>query len=254
MLRFENVSVSAGNEVILENINVSFKKGCLTSIIGSNGCGKTTLLQTLNGTGRVNGGKIYIENRDYLSIKPKERAKLLSFLPQVRSIIPSISTRTLVSHGRFPYIGFSRISSEDDKRIVKMSMEKAMISEYADQGVDTLSGGVRQRAFIAMQLAQDCDFLVADEPTTYLDIMSSGKILRLYRQLRDEGKTVILVLHDIAAALEISDEIVVMNDRKIVACGAPESDEISRALMDVFGVRRKRFSDEEGEYYILIQH
>ena len=253
MLEFRNVSLSVSGEEIIKNANVTFKTGKLTAIIGPNGCGKTPLIQALNGGSKVTGGEILLEGRDYLAQKPKERACNLSFLPQVHNVIPSISVKTLVSHGRFPYLGFSRSMGSEDRKIVKEAMEKAEVADLSGKGVDTLSGGIRQRAFIAMQLAQNCGYLVADEPTTYLDIPSQKKILEIYSSLRDEGKGVILVLHDIAKALEIADEIVVMKDRQIIKTGSPEEITSSGVINEVFGVSVKRLTDEsDGNEYMVV--
>jgi len=252
MLEFKNVSVVKNGTTLLKDINLNIETGKLTVFIGPNACGKTSLLQTLNGSSKVSKGSIILDGEDYLSLAPKERAKKLSFLPQVHSVIPSISVRTLVSHGRFPYLGFSRRSGDEDKRIVSEAMEKTGVSEFSGAGVDTLSGGVRQRAFIAMQLAQQSDLIVADEPTTYLDIPSKRKVVEIYTGLRDEGKTVILVLQELTTALEIADRIVVMKDRKIVKTGSPSEIINSEIPRDIFGVRVRKFSDEEGEYLVTV--
>jgi len=252
MLEFKNVSVVKNGTTLLKDINLNIETGKLTVFIGPNACGKTSLLQTLNGSSKVSKGSIILDGEDYLSLAPKERAKKLSFLPQVHSVIPSISVRTLVSHGRFPYLGFSRRSGDEDKRIVSEAMEKTGVSEFSGAGVDTLSGGVRQRAFIAMQLAQQSDLIVADEPTTYLDIPSKRKVVEIYTGLRDEGKTVILVLHELTTALEIADRIVVMKDRKIVKTGSPSEIINSEIPRDIFGVKVRKFSDEEGEYLVTV--
>jgi iron complex transport system ATP-binding protein len=253
MLEYRNVSLSVSGEEIIKKANVTFKNGKLTAIIGPNGCGKTTLVQALNGVSKVTGGEILLEGQDYLALKPKERARNLSFLPQVHNVIPSISVKTLVSHGRFPYLGFSRSMGSEDRKIVNEAMGKAEVADLSGKGVDTLSGGIRQRAFIAMQLAQNCGFLVADEPTTYLDIPSQRKILDIYSALRDEGKGAILVLHDIAKALEIADEVIVMKDRQIIKTGSPEEIINSGVINEVFGVSVKRLKDEnDGKDYLVV--
>nr|MBP8969038.1 ABC transporter ATP-binding protein [Lachnospiraceae bacterium] len=140
MLEFKNVSVVKNGTTLLKDINLNIETGKLTVFIGPNACGKTSLLQTLNGSSKVSKGSIILDGEDYLSLAPKERAKKLSFLPQVHSVIPSISVRTLVSHGRFPYLGFSIRSGDEDKRIVSEAMEKTGVSEFSGAGVDTLSG------------------------------------------------------------------------------------------------------------------
>lgn len=251
MLKYENVSLSCDRTLILDNVSVEFPSKSITTVIGPNGSGKTTLLQALNGSTTVNSGKIYIDGQDYMSLAPRNRAQMLSFLPQVRSMLPNIPVKTLVEHGRFPYLGFSRKMSARDREIIDKALELAEIKEYSSQSVDTLSGGVRQRAFLAMQLAQDCDYLVADEPTTYLDLPSQKKILSIYSELRNSGKTVILVLHDLSQALQVSDHIVLVDNQKIVAQGKPSDLIKSGIIEEVFHIKLKQFEDEDGKYIVV---
>lgn len=250
MLRFENITLSCDRTLIIENVSVEFPDKAITTVIGPNGSGKTTLLQALNGSSTVNSGKIYLNDADYLAMPPRKRAQLLSFLPQVRSTLPTIPVKTLVEHGRFPYLGFSRKMGSEDRKIVANALEQAELTDYATQSVDTLSGGVRQRAFLAMQLAQNCDYLIADEPTTYLDLPSQKKILSIYSKLRDAGKTVILVLHDLTQALQISDYIVLVDNQKIIASGKPEELINSGIIEQVFGIKLKQFEDADGKYIV----
>lgn len=248
MLEFQNVSVSYGHTPILRDISVSFPAGEISTIVGPNGCGKTTLLQCLNGVSQVTAGSIFLSGEDYLALPIKERARRLSFLPQVRTIIPALPVRTLVEHGRFPHLGFSRRKSFEDVRLVEQAMKFTGTYEYQDLYVDTLSGGVRQRVFLAMVLAQNCEFIVLDEPTTFLDIESQREFLNLLSVLKTQGKTIILVLHDLAQAVRISDHLIVMSDRNIAAAGTPVECLQQHVIEDVFHTRWKRFSDEEGDY------
>lgn len=186
MLEFHNVSVAVQHTSLLSNISVSFPKGQITTVVGPNGCGKTTLLQVLNGSSKVTSGEIYLDDIDYLSLSLQERATKLAFLPQVRTIIPALPVKTLVEHGRFPYLGFLRRKSALDTQMVEQAMEFTHIEQFAEQYVDTLSGGIRQRAFLAMVLAQDCDYIVLDEPTTYLDLPGQREFLKLLSTLRNQ--------------------------------------------------------------------
>lgn len=251
MLEFQNISVSCQGTPILEHLSVSFPKGKITTVLGPNGCGKTTLLQCLNGSSKVTGGQIFLDGIDFQKMSSHERAQKLSFLPQVRTIIPALPVKTLVEHGRFPYLGFTRKKSAKDIEIVQNAMAFTHVSEYADQYVDTLSGGIRQRVFLAMILAQDCDYIILDEPTTYLDLKGQKEFLELFAKLREMGKTVILVLHDLNQAIRISDKLVIMKDRKIAAAGTPEECLQQHVLEYVFETGYKKFSDEDGDYYFF---
>lgn len=251
MLEYRNVSVSCQRTPILEDISLSFPGGKITTIIGPNGCGKTTLLQCLNGVSRVTSGNIFLNDEDFLKFSPKERAKKLSFLPQVRTVIPTLPVRTLVEHGRFPYLGFTRKKSKEDIDLVAKAMDFTQVSPYADQYADTLSGGTRQRVFFAMTLAQNCDIIVLDEPTTYLDMPAQRDFMHLLGELRRQQKTIILTLHDLNHALQISDHLVVMKDRKIAACATPAECLRQHLIEEVFHMSWKRFEDEDGTYYFF---
>lgn len=237
MLEFKNVCVSVSKTPILKDISVIFEEGKITSIVGPNGSGKTTLLQTLNGISTVTAGKIMIDGESYLDFSVRERAKRLSFMPQFRESAPSISVKGLVEHGRFPYMGFSRMMNADDRAAVEHALEYVQLLEYRDCMVNELSGGLQQRVYLAMQLAQNSPYMVLDEPMNYLDFPSQRQMYRLITSLKDEGKTIILVLHDLNRALQISDNVVVMKDRRIRGCKSPKECIESGLIEEVFECR-----------------
>ena len=175
-------------------------------------------MQTLNGISTVVSGDIILDNELYLKLPARERAQRLSFMPQFRESAPCIS----VEHGRFPYMGFARKMNKEDEEAIEQAMEFTGISQYGNCMVSELSGGLQQRAYLAMQLAQQSPYMVMDEPMNYLDFPGQREMLGLIRKLRDTGYTVILVLHDLNQALQTADRLIVMKDRGIVDIGTPQ--------------------------------
>ena len=249
MLKFEHACIGYGKETILTDINTEFQKGEITVVLGPNGCGKSTLLQSLVGASTLQKGHILLEDREYSALSSNDRAKRLAFLPQTRTHIPALPVHTLVEHGRFPYLGFGRKKSAEDTVIVREAMEAASVLPFKDDYVDTLSGGVRQRVFFALTLAQDTDIVVLDEPTTYLDPASQKEFFALLQTLKAKGKTIILILHDTAAALQHADRLLLMKDRKIAASCTPEECLKQRYLTSLYNMNIKVFSEDGRNYY-----
>jgi iron complex transport system ATP-binding protein len=251
MLEFQDVSIAYRNEMIIQNLSLTIPTGRITSIVGANGCGKTTLVSSLVASSDLKAGKILLDGTDISKISSKERACMIAYLPQIRHIIPALPVRTLVEHGRFPHLGFARKKTQHDIDIVNQAMAFTEITQYADQYADTLSGGIRQRVFFAMLLAQDCNTIVLDEPTTYLDIKGQRQFYDMLLKLREQGKTIVIVLHDISKALEISDKIVVMEKSKITFDGTVNECIESRTLEHTFDATLKILKDGDETYYIF---
>ena len=252
MLEFKNVSVSIGKKNILDDISVSFEKGKITTIVGPNGCGKTTLLQTLIGIGDVVSGEILLEGDSFLKMPLRERAKKISFLPQIRERIPNMSVKGFIEHGRFPYSGFSRKLSGEDVNAVNKAMETTGVTQYKDMLITELSGGVRQRVYLAMQLAQECPYIILDEPMTFLDFAGQREMLGIIKSLNNNGQAVIMVLHDQNQALQISDKIVIMQERKIIMSGCSNDCLQSNVIEKVFGCRLESIEIDGRINYVVV--
>lgn len=248
MLELKNVSAGYGDQKVLDNVSVSFEKGRLTAIIGKNGCGKSTLLKTALGLLPAGSGEVLVDGENIVKLKRNDIAKKVSYLSQGRNV-PDMTVGQLVLHGRFPYLDYPRRYTMKDKEIAGNAMEKMGISHLADKPIYTLSGGMRQSAYIAMALAQDTDFIFLDEPTTYLDITNQIELMRNLRILAENGKGIITVLHDLPMAFNFSDEIVVMSDGRVVQSNTPSAIASCDAVYNLFGVKIK---ESDGNFNIDI--
>lgn len=230
---------------VLHNISVCFERGKLTCIIGPNGCGKSTLLKTILGIIPHVEGEISIDCEALFSLKRKEIAKRIAYLAQGKSV-PDMTVEQMVLHGRFPHLSYPRRYSGKDRNIAYEAMKRVGISSLAKQTVSSLSGGMRQNAYIAMALAQDTDYIILDEPTTYLDISNQVELMKILRELADGGKGIVAVMHDLPIAFAFADNVVVMKGGNIVSEGAPQGIAGSGIIKDIFGIQ---LHYENDEYY-----
>ena len=241
-------SIGSSPKPALNNISVDFPQGKLTVILGPNGSGKTTLLKTALGLLPKTSGQILINNIYIEDISLKDRAKHISYLSQTRNV-PSITAEKMVLHGRFPYLSWPRHYSKKDWQIVENAMTKTGSLHLRHRLITELSGGERQNVYLAMALAQDTDIIFMDEPTTYLDPEHQLAVMNCARTLCQEGKTVIMVLHDLSLALRHSQNIVVMNNGTVEAQGTPEEIYNSGILEKVFHVKISRIK-ADGQHYV----
>lgn len=236
-LETRNLSFSYNGTPILRDLNLTFEKNRLIAVLGPNGSGKTTLLRLLDGLLLPDSGSVLFgDGANLASLSRKTLARRIAFLPQNRPI-PDIPVEMLVSHGRFPHLGFSRKLTATDQRIVETAMAQTGVTEYARRALPSLSGGERQRVYLAMLLAQDTEILLLDEPTTYLDARHKFEMLALLRKLADSGKTVITVLHDLPLALSAADHVLLLENGGCAAAGTPKDLCAAGALDRVFGIR-----------------
>ncbi len=240
MIELKNLSVSFGEKRALSNLSLTIKKGELLSIIGPNGCGKTTLLKAAAKLIPVSSGELFLFGKPYPDYSPKEFAKKVAVLPQIRTA-PNMSVGAFVSHGRFPYLGFSRRMTDEDKNFVEHAMKITGVYEMRHQNLLSLSGGERQKVYLAMTVAQDAEIVFLDEPTTFLDINHRLEILNLLRSLSDIGKTIVFVHHELSEALSFSECVVLMESGQIRSEGSPDELFSSGEIERVFHVNCHRF-------------
>jgi iron complex transport system ATP-binding protein len=221
VLSAENIHVRLGAKQVLAGVGATFQAGTVTAILGPNGAGKSTFLSCLAGLRRPAQGHVRLDGADLTRMDPRARARRLGFIPQTPEIAWAVEARILVGLGRTPFIG-ARGLSQEDARIIDRAMAEAHVTELADRDVTTLSGGERGRVLMARALAGEPEWLLADEPMTGLDPGHQIDAGDLFRKLaHEQGRGVIVTLHDLSFAARVADRIVVMADGAILADGAP---------------------------------
>ena len=248
MLEIQNLSAGYPGNPVLNNVCLTIPAGAVTVIAGPNGCGKSTLLKALTGILSASGS-VKLDGQELLTLDRRELAQKVAFLPQNRPV-PEITVRNLVLHGRFPYLSYPRRYRQEDHRIAAAAMEKMGVAELADRSLSTLSGGQRQKVYIAMALAQDTPVVLLDEPNSFLDIAHQLQLMDQARTLAAEGKTVVLVLHDLSMALEYADSLAVFSGGRCLFQGSPEEAFCSGYLEDSFEICVHRLTTPDGwKYY-----
>ncbi len=243
-LETSDVVLSYGSKRVVDDLDFIVPEGKITAIIGPNGSGKSTCLRGLARVLRPAEGVITLNGRDIHAQPTKAVAKQIGLLPQGPTTPSGVTVLDLVRRGRYPHQRLFDQWSTEDEVAVGNALILTGLEDDLDQYVDHLSGGQRQRAWIAMALAQETDLMLLDEPTTHLDIAHQVEVLDLLRDLnRTEGRTVVMVLHDINQGCRYADHVVAMNDGRIANQGAPEEVVNSQMMQEVFGLAAVVISD-----------
>ncbi len=238
VFQIRGLSFAYGKRAVLKGLDLDLHAGRITTLIGANGCGKSTLFHLMTKNLRPDTGRILLHGQDISACRLRDFARQVAIVHQYNTAPADLSVEKLVAYGRTPYqtMGLSP-DPEADAEKIRWALEITHTDKYRDKPVAELSGGQKQRVWIAMALAQGTQILFLDEPTTYLDIRYQLQILYLIRQLNQEfGMTIVMVLHDINQSLHYSDEIVAMSDGQVCAHGLPEeimTPELIRRVYDV---------------------
>lgn len=244
-LATEDLRAGYGGRGVLEGLDVRIPDGELTVIVGPNACGKSTLLRALARLLAATGGRVLLDGGDITRLSTKEVARRMGLLPQSPLAPEGITVADLVGRGRYPHQSVLSSWSVEDERAVAEAMAATNVTDLADRNVDELSGGQRQRAWIAMTLAQETPILLLDEPTTFLDIGHQIEVLELVTRLHREGRTVVVVLHDINQAARYASHLIAMKDGRIVAEGPPRDIVDAALLTDLFDLEARVIPDPD---------
>lgn len=233
----EKLEIGYGGRIIVPEMDITVRSGEITTIIGPNGSGKSTVMKALARLLRYNRGAVYLNGRDLQGIDGKALARCLGMLPQKHSAPPDFRVRDLVGYGRVPYQKWYSKNSAEDEKIIDWALQETGAWKLRHKLINECSGGEAQRVWIATVLAQQPEILFLDEPTTYLDIAHQQETMRLVKRLnRENGIGVVMVLHDLSQALEVSDRIVVIKDGRKYSEGAPEEVITAAMLREVYNV------------------
>lgn len=250
MLELKNLSIGYKANPVIKDIDLSFRPGEITTIIGKNGTGKSTLLKSATYQLKSLSGSIFLEGKSLEDYTRKEWAKKVAILSQSHAD-SNCTVLSLVMHGRFPHLGFSRKMGKKDYHVVDNAIATMQIESLQNKSLHEISGGERQKAYLAMALAQDTPYIAFDEPASYLDLAVQKDILRLLQTLKQQGRCIITVMHDLGSALQVSDHICLLDRGFVVAYATPEELVSSGLIEKVFGVECVKIPKKEGPLYLF---
>ena len=236
-IKAQNIEIAYGDYLAVKDMDIRVEKGKITTIIGPNGSGKSTVLKGLTRLLNYRKGSVYLDARNLKEFSAKELAQHIGVLPQMHSAPPDFQVKELVSYGRMPYQKWYERCNEEDQRIIDWAMKATGVWDLREKSINECSGGESQRVWIATVLTQQPEILFLDEPTTYLDISHQQEMMRLVKKLnRESGIGVVMVLHDLSHAMEVSDWVVVIKNGKKYDEGRPEDVINPRMMREVYDV------------------
>ena len=243
-LRAEKVTLGYDGPEVVKELSVEIPPGEITCIVGPNGCGKSTLLRAFARLMKPKGGAVYLDGTAIHELPTREIARSLGILPQDPSAPEGLTVRELAAQGRYPHQSWLRQWSKGDERAVAKALSTTGVENLADRPLETLSGGQRQRAWISMALAQETETLILDEPTTFLDMAHQLEVLQLLDRLnREEGRTILMVLHDLNNASRFSHHMIALSEGRVFATGTPQEVVTAEVLRRVFSVEADIVAD-----------
>ena len=246
-ITFENLCFSYNRKKqILKNINMTLPSGKFIAVLGPNGCGKTTTVKQINQILKAQSGRVLVDGKAVQDMSPLEIAKNIAYVPQMTSGVMNGSVMDTVMLGRRPYIQWK--PSDMDLEIVAKALMRLRLEGLSQRLYNQLSGGQKQTVLIARALAQTPQVYLFDEPVSFLDIRNQLEIMAIGRELVDQdGKTVIMVLHDLNMALRFADHVVIMKEGEVFAQGAPQDVITAENILAVYGTNAEI---KNGEYVL----
>jgi len=223
-------------KTILHDISFKIKSSETLYILGRNGGGKTTLLSCLAGLLNPDTGDVHLGGKSLAEYSTSERAQIIGLIPQMRVPIFAFTVKEMVLMGRAPYLGWMGSPSQSDQEIAERSLEQVGLYELSNSAFTEISGGEQQLVLIARGLAQNCQILLMDEPTTHLDLSNQHQVLEIVRQLSKQGLSFIIASHAPNDALSYADQVLLLNGGWVTAMGPPQETITENSLSLIYGI------------------
>ena len=247
LLKTDALSVGYGEKTVVSDIALTAEPGRILCLIGPNGAGKSTLLKTLIRLLPPTAGAVYLEGRELRDYPERELARRSAAVLTGRPEPELMRCFELVAAGRYPYTGRLDVLSEEDRRVVRESMEKVGVLHLADTDFTQLSDGQRQRVLLARALCQEPKLLILDEPTSYLDIRHKLDFLQLLRELlRERQLAVVMSMHELELAQRCADKLLCIRDGRVDRTGSPEEIFSGAYIERLYGIERGSFDSLAG--------
>lgn len=252
-LQIKNLSFGyKKNQMILNNINLEIKQGEILGILGPNGTGKTTFIKCINNIHKPNEGRILYDGNNIMNLSQLNIAKIIAYVPQYTNNFFPMNVIDTVMMGRMPYV--KKNYSDEDKEIVFSIIKKMNLEKFAFRNIKEMSGGERQRVFIARAMAQQPKIIILDEPTSSLDLYNQLFILHTITKLAKENNiTTIMTIHDLNLASMFCDNILMLKDTHIFAHGKPESILTAEKIYEMYKVRTEITTPENYKHIRLLK-
>ena len=245
MLDINSIHFSIDAKKILDSITARFAPCMIHGIIGPNGSGKSTLLKNICRIWEPQSGSILIHGTDYTKIPRKELSTLVTLVPQNTTIGFPISVFDIVAMGRNPHLGRFEGMRQNDRDIIERALQQTNIYELKDRNINELSGGEGQLAIIARALATEASLILLDEPTSELDVKHTLEILNILQGFKDQGKTILVTIHDLNLARKFCDTISILSRGKLFYSGTPENAFAAEIIKQVFDVHIREYKHND---------
>lgn len=249
MLRIDHIRFSIGEQRILNDISAEFEPGKMHGIIGPNGAGKSTLLKNICRIWEPQTGTVFVNGQDYRRISRKALSTVITMVPQNATISFPISVYDVVSMGRHPHLGRFQALTKKDRDIIEKALSITQTYELKDRNMNELSGGECQLSVMARALATEASVMLLDEPTSDLDIKHALTIMELLCDLRQEGKTILVNIHDLNMAKRYCDTISIIHRGELFFVGTPSEAFSEANIQQVFGVNMSEVKDDSRSFF-----